>query len=218
MTPFAALRSSILESVTPALIQQGFKLNKQALRFTRVAESGAKQYYLLLIKDSAPYIQVNVHLATRLDIVEDIFHRTSGFEKKYQAGTYTMGGALHEITGRSEFNMRLDAKQVSSYPHDMLFSDDMQLFYNKWYERFSSLRQIDEELNDDPERDTLYRAMSWFRCSTGIIVARLVSRADYVTLAQKYTQTMETASGGFYLQRFEKLLNDLNNFPGIRPQ
>ena len=73
------------------------------------------------------------------------------------------------------------------------------------------MQAIDAELNDDPSKKTPHRSLAWFRCSTGIIVARLVGRADYEKLAEFYTEVMTQDNKGFYLTRFQNLLRSLES-------
>ena len=78
-----------------------------------------------------------------------------------------------------------------------------------YFERWASLEAIDIELNEDPTKRTVHKALAWFRCSTGIIVAKLVGRTDFDRLAASYLDIMREDNKGFYLKRFEVLLKSL---------
>ena len=58
---------------------------------------------------------------------------------------------------------------------------------------------------------TSHRGLAWFRCSTGIIVAKLVGRPDYEQLAAFYLDVMTRDNKGFYLKRFQPLLKSLES-------
>jgi hypothetical protein len=77
-----------------------------------------------------------------------------------------------------------------------------------YFERWSSLRAIDAELNTNPTAPTKLRPLTWQRCSTGIIVARLVGRPNYEQLATVYTSEMKDRDR-FYLKYFLPLLDSL---------
>ncbi|GGA39973.1 hypothetical protein GCM10010981_31540 [Dyella nitratireducens] len=54
---------------------------------------------------------------------------------------------------------------------------------------------------------------AWFRCSTGIIVAKLVERPNYEDLVSFHTGMMTKDNKGFYMKRFEALANSLKTLP-----
>jgi hypothetical protein len=209
MKGFAEVKAAILSALTPELTRSGFSYRPSSERFVRKAGKGIAHYYHVLITESEPFVRGDVHIASRLDVVEDIFHRTSGYERRYQSPTPTMGGALDAITGNPEFKMLLDRENGPHRAQSMLLSPCMLAFYEEWYSHFSQLKNIDHELNDDPLRETPNRPMPWLRCSTGIIVACLTGSADYDALARTYSEVMLGFSNGFYLPRFEALMNDL---------
>jgi hypothetical protein len=209
MSDFARLCDAIVDAVTPELAARGFAARRSVGRFERSGGAGVTHFYLLLITESAPFARADVHLATRIDEVETIFHRTSGYEKRTQRLTPTMGGALDAITGTPELKMLLDAERGPERARSLLFAPALGAFYEDWYARFSDLGAIDRELNDDPTRETPNRPLPWLRCSTGVIVARLVDRPNYDEVVEVYSQTMRSVSDGFYWPRFEALVADL---------
>lgn len=209
MSSFEKLRDAILGSLTPELTRLGFTFHRMSQRFVKRGSKGVVYFYQILFSHSPPFIRVDVHIAIRLDSVEKIFHRTSGYEKKYQNETPTMGGSLDAITGNPELKMLLDLERGAQQAKSLLFSQTMMTFYEEWYSRFSQIENIDRELNDAPTRETPNRSMPWLRCSTGIIVAKLSARPDYDSLASVYIQIMQGFSNGFYWPRFEDLLRDI---------
>jgi hypothetical protein len=206
---FGAFKAAVVEALSPALSERGFRFHAPSWRFVRKPAKGLTHALHLLFTESDPFLRVDVHISERIDRVEDIFHRTSGYEKKYQAATPTMGGALDAITDRPELKMLLDEKRGPERARSLVVSPPMLEFYEDWFQRFSDLANIDRELNDDPARETPNRPMPWLRCSTGIIVARLTHRPDYQQLAEADTAMLREFSNGFYLPRFERLLADL---------
>lgn len=88
----AELKQALLAAMQPSMERHDFKLTKSKEWFVRKRER-IKDFFLL---DFAQYDQLQVQptVRLRLDAVEDIFHRTSGFEKKYQGDTPTLAVTL----------------------------------------------------------------------------------------------------------------------------
>jgi hypothetical protein len=80
-----------------------------------------------------------------------------------------------------------------------------------YFEQWGALLTIDAELNDKPTERTHHRPLAWGRCSTGIIVAKLVGRSNYDQLAAFYTEVMTQDNKGFYLKRFQALMKTLES-------
>ena len=78
-----------------------------------------------------------------------------------------------------------------------------------YFEKFVSLAAIDAELNDKPTERTPNRGSPWLRCSTGLIVAKLVGRPNYQELIDIYTEVVSGNAKGFYLKRFQALVQSL---------
>lgn len=78
-----------------------------------------------------------------------------------------------------------------------------------YFNKFASVYAIDAELNSRPTERTPNRGFPWLRCSTGIILAKLVGRPDYDTFVKIYSDVLTRSNEGFYLKRFEALLDSL---------
>lgn len=155
-------------------------------------------------------------MALRIERVEDIFHQTSRWDPKSQKETPTIGSEIGRIlTGRSgdcEFLLDFSA----SIPR--VATEIVEVFRKHalpYYEKFSSLREIDHALNDHPRHDTPHRIATWLRCATGLIVARLVGRPDYQRLVRIYTSQLRWCDKGFYLSRFLDLVKSLE---AVKPE
>jgi hypothetical protein len=153
---------------------------------------------------------VNDSVGVRIDRVEAIFHRASGYGSIARADSVTMGAPTRALLGdsapshlavyESESQVATVADTIVSHFRDLAVP---------YFERWGSIHAIDAELNAHPTRPSIHRKTAWLRCSTAIIVARLVGRADYELLAAIYTDLMTRDSGGFHLARFENLLTVL---------
>jgi len=206
---FSERKAGIVAALSPELMERGLRYQASTARFIRKPAPGCTHALHLLLTESAPFVRLELHLAVRLDAVEKIFHRTSGYEKKYQSGTPTMGGSLDAITGNRQLRMLLEPDRERQQARALLLDAPLLDFYEEWFAKFSDLANIDRELNDDPRRETPNRPMPWLRCSTGIIVAWMRGRPDFAGIADAYRDVLRAFSNGFYLPRFETLLADL---------
>jgi hypothetical protein len=206
------LKVALFKYIRRQLVEYGFELNSARDKFTR-RHSGITDHFQLVCRDAKPGYRIQPNVGVRIDPVERIFHQTSGFEPQYQDNTSTIGapvGSLLSGSPRScEFLMESEFQIASITGEIMRIFREVALPY---FEHWSSLTAIDAELNDKPAERTPHRGgLAWFRCSTGIIVARLVDRPGYEQLAAFYLDVMIRDNKGFYLKRFEALLKSLES-------
>jgi hypothetical protein len=205
------LKIALFESVRKRVLADGFELNAEGDNFVR-RHDGITDIFQLTCLDAKPGYRVQPGMAVRVDQIEDIFHQTSGFEFKYQKGTPTMGTRVGSLLGGSpracEFLLESEA-EITAVTEKLMSA--FREFVLPYFDHWGSLTAIDAELNDKPAERTPHRALAWFRCSTGIIVAKLVGRPDYERLAAFYTDVMTRDNKGFYFKRFEALAKYLES-------
>jgi hypothetical protein len=205
------LKAALFESVRRQLVDDGFEFNAVNDQFIR-RHGGIADEFQLVCKDAKPGYRVQPNVGVRIDRVEQIFHQTSGFELQYQDSTSTMGAPVGVLLSGSpracEFLLESESEIASVAEKIVRVFREVALPY---FERWSSLAAIDAELNDKPAERTSHRGLAWFRCSTGIIVAKLVGRPDYEQLAAFYLDVMTRDNKGFYLKRFKPLLKSLES-------
>jgi hypothetical protein len=208
------LKAALFESVYRLLNGKHFALKASRDEFIR-RRDGIVDVFQLVCKDGKIGYRIQPNLGIRIDRVEKIFHQTSGFRPEHMDGTSTMGAPIGTLLGGSarDCEILLESKsEIASVTEKI-----MRLFHDvalPYFERWSSLAAIDAELNNNPSHKTLHRGLAWFRCSTGIIVAKLIGRPDYEQLARFYTEVMSQDNKGFYLKRFEALLKALESKNG----
>jgi hypothetical protein len=202
------LKRSLLACVQPAMDRHGFKLVKSKEWFVRT-RPGFKDYFVLDFAEYG-YLQVQPTIRLRVDQVEDIFHRTSGFEKKYQGETPTLAVMLQHLSGDpSLFEYQLHGtEQVAEVAAQLI--NDFEAVALSYFDTNGDLRRIDSLLNDEPDANCVHYLMEYLRCAHGLIVARLNNRQDYQALVEKYRQKMRQFSAGFYLPKLESLIADLS--------
>ncbi len=211
---FRDLKAGILESLRPELAMHGFSLNVKHGRFLR-RRGDVTDELQLQCRDGYPGCRVEPDVGVRFECVEEIFHRTSGFEHKNQKGTSTVGGSIGELSNRPSRRLEFFTEFEAGIPR--VVQDVLKIFHEfavPYFERYGSLRAIDNELNGDPRSMTHQRSLPWFRCSTGIIVAKLVARPDYEELASFYLDVMRNHK--FYLKYFQPLLKSLEDVEPLR--
>jgi hypothetical protein len=205
------LKVRLFESVRRQLIGHGFVLNAVRDNFVR-RHDGITDIFQLTCLDAKPGYRILPGVAVRIERVENIFHETSGFERKYQKDTPTMGTRMGSLLTGSpracEFLLESES-EIASVTE--MIVGVFREFAPPYFEKWGSLAAIDAELNDKPGERMHNRALAWFRCSTGIIVAKLVGRHNYGELVAFYTDVMTRDNKGFYLKRFQALVKSLES-------
>jgi len=203
------LKAAIFATISPELMRHGFSLKRAKDRFVRQRD-GVTDLFQLVCLDGKPGYRIQPHVGVRIEQVESIFHQTSGFESRHQKDTPTMGnsiGILQSGDSRScEFLLESES-QIALIAEKI--TDVFCKFALPYFERWESLIVIDAELNGKPVERTHQRPLAWQRCSTGLIVAKLVGRPDYSQLSALYTEIMAQDNKGFYLKRFQALVKSL---------
>lgn len=175
-SPNDVLKRELFSSVGEALARYAFRVNVKKDSFLR-AHDGVVEIFQLVCLDGKPGLRVQPNVAVRINLVEDIFHQTTGFEPKYQKDTPTIGGAIGNLVANdncaAEFLLE-SSDQVPEISRQIV--DTFLDLALKYYERFTQLTEIDKEQNENLLDRTPNRAASWLRASSGIIVAKLLHR------------------------------------------
>jgi hypothetical protein len=207
----AGLKTALFNSLCSELTKHEFSLKAAKDSFVR-RRGEVTDLFQLVCLDGKPGYRIQPNTGVRIERIEELFHQTSGFEPKYQKDTPTMGSSvgilLNGDSRTCEFLLESEA-EVAFVAEKIV--GVFREFALPYFERWGSLQAIDAELNDKPAERTPQRALAWFRCSTGIIVARLLGRHDYEQLAAFYTDVMTRDNKGFYLKRFQALLKSLES-------
>lgn len=205
------LRRGLIEAIALRLSTDGFKFWAATSSFIRRSNDKTDWFVLTFLDPyDHPGWEIELGMGLRIECVEDIFHRTSRWNPKAQAETLTIGGSIGKIfPGDSHaYNFFIDSSV--DIPHvAAAIIDVFQERALPYFAKYCSLQEIDRELNSFPAQATPHRVMTWLRCSTGLIVAKLVDRPDYEQLVDIYTSTLRRKDRGFYLSRFEDLVRSL---------
>jgi hypothetical protein len=199
------------------LEREGFHFATRSKSFVH-NQGDVTESFLVTCTDAKPGYWVEPGVALRYESVERIFHRTSGWDPKFQEDTFTLGTRIGCLIDGKGTSCRLLLEAETEVP--VIASQLLEIFKKfalPYFFRFSTLAAVDAELNNEPAEKSIHRAGAWLKCSTGLIVAKLVGRPDYDWLASTYTEILRRDNKGFYAQRFESLVGYLNSLdPGLR--
>lgn len=204
----ALARAELVATLAPRMAARGFPLVKSK-QWYQQKQPGLKRIYNLDFINYVDYV-VQPGIRMRIDEMEKIFHRTSGFEKKYQSG-HTIGISLMSYV-RDHKQFRYDLGDVDQVP---LVASQIESAFDTvaapWFEKYSTVAALDALLNTEPDKLSIYYLAEWLRCAFGLIAARLNQRPDYEELAVTYSKAMKRISKGFYSDRFEALVRDIED-------
>jgi hypothetical protein len=212
-TDLKARRARLIDPIATALASDGYKFKSASGTFEREV-GGYIRRFQLVVTDAKPGWMVRPNVGIRVKLVEDILHRHSGFERKHQAGTTTVGGSVGELR-----DGRLTACQFPIKKEDDPASSALPIlevyrsFAVPYFDKFSDLAAIDQLLNADLSQRVSGVGPPFLRLSRGLIVAHMLRRPDFDDLASRYSEQLTTVSDGFYLKWFTPLLAELRATP-----
>jgi hypothetical protein len=206
MTKRDFLKSELLKELEVKLKNFEFRLNKSLAEFTKKSKVGWYKYQIVfLIKDEG--WELKPSLLLRIDVIEDIFHETSGFEEKYRKGTPTIGTSIEDYQSdgkRYRYHLN-EEDQINA------ISQELYLLFHRialpFFERYNSLEKIDEAINSNFKDTALTGDI--FKGSKGLIVAKLIGSGNYKELEEIYFNYYRELSGGFYLPNYKRLMEHL---------
>ena len=211
--PTALARAELMRTLEPSMAARGFPLVKSKQWFQR-KQPGLKQIYGV---EFLLYVEYSVRpwISMRIDEVEKIFHRTSGIEKKYQGSSATLGIWLWQLIGKRSGDyeqFRYDLGHVDQVPVIAFWIESAFVTEAApWFGEHSTVAVVDSVINKDPDKFGVYHFFPWSQYAHGLIAARLNQRPDYDELAATYSKAMKRISKGFYSDRFEALVRDLED-------
>ncbi len=202
MTKRSFLKSELLKSLSTLFKSLGFQVNKSGEYFKKNKDGLCSFHLVFLTRDEG--WEINPTMAIRVDLIEDIFHKTSNFEEKFKKGTPTIGISIEKYLNNNKnyrFNL-IKESQIDTITQELysLFKDIALPFFDK----FSSLEALDRALNTNLDDTSLTGSI--FKGSKALIVAKLVNREDYKMIRDFYLSYYTSFSGGFYLPEFKELV------------
>ena len=160
------LVKKVLDSLASHLKPLGFSLVRGRRWFVRFNGNRTEKFQLAFL-DAKPGNRILPAVSIRFDEVEDIFHRTSGYEPEYQSDTPTVGVDLWRVFGEQGFDLLLrDEGEIPG-----VVSRLMTIFNEKalpYFSQFGDIAAVDSALNDNPDQPSMHAgALPWLRASKG---------------------------------------------------
>jgi hypothetical protein len=210
MTKREFLKNEVLSRLGEKFNFFGYRLSKSACEFTKKTDFGWNKYQIvLLIRDNG--WELKPSLLVRFDVVENLFHQISDFDKKYQKGTPTIGTSIEDLCNSSVTSTRFELTNESQI--NGVVSGLAQLFENvavPFFERYNNLSSIDEKLNSNVKDTSLTGDI--FKGTKALITAKLTRRNDFDELATMYKSYYESFADGFYLPEYLRLRELLKSY------
>ncbi len=205
------LKNRLLNELATLLEPHGFVLVRRMDWFIRKGATSLiyqLAFYGGYSKDAGYTIAPAV--ALRIEEVEKIFHKVSGFEPKYQKDTPTINPTIKDLI-----------KAKDNYEFELSSTKDLYLVVDKFFQIFkdialpflkenSSIAAIDRLLNSNPENENSIFYIPHLRFYHGTIVAKLNHNPNYQQIVETYRGYL-ARDNGFYLNDYERLLALLEN-------
>jgi len=208
MTDREFLKAKLLSELEPKLQVFGFKLNKNLAEFTRSNNDGWFKYQIVFLKIDNGW-ELKPSLLLRFNIIEDIFHKISGFEEKYKKGTPTIGISIEDYLENDKYRYQLiDKDQIDNLVQQLYVV--FQKIAVPFFDRFNTIEKLDEVLNVAPGDTTLTGSI--YKGLKALIIAKLVKRDNYKELEETYFNYYEKFSDSFYLPEYRSLVKLLEKY------
>lgn len=204
MTKREFLRNELLRGVEEKIVESGFKLTKSDTSFTRKTAYGWEKYSVTFLLNEDGWT-IATGLLIRFNNVEDFFHQRSGFEKKYQKGTPTIGTPI-EALGIKRITERFDISEENDIePAVNILVSIFNGVALEFFDTFNNLEEIEKAVNDDVNSTFLTGPI--FKGMKGLILAHFVANKDIRKLDVEYYRYYESFSDGFYLDTYNNIRN-----------
>lgn len=202
------LKKQLLEVLKKKFGELGYKLNLKN-EFMKDTDWGWFKFQLIFLKLSTGGWLIKPAVQVRFHIVENIFHRTSGFELKYQKDTPTVGTKLEDFISRGKYAFELHKIDDVSEISRQLFESFLEIAL-PFFEKYSSLESLQAEINGD--FNNLHLTGPIFKGYKGIILAKLLRCENLDEIVEVYMGYYKKFADGFYLPEFVNLVQDIENF------
>jgi hypothetical protein len=206
MTKRDFLKYELLKKLDEQLIKHGFKLNKKVAEFNRKTKRGWHKLQIIFILKSDGW-GVEPAIFIRVNQIEEIFHRTSGFEPKYQKGTPTIGLSLNAYAGELGKYSYLLTEESDIDKIASIYLKAVDEYALPFFDQYDNLEVMERAVNADPY-DAKFTGPI-FKGSEGLILAKMTKKDNYNELVKRYTHYYEQLADGFYLPSFKALVEDL---------
>lgn len=204
----AFAQKHLYEATNQFFRSRGFKFDQGMGAYTRQFPEGEQRYYLSLVSSGNSYL-VEPSIAVRFAKIEEIFHRTSDIPDSHQVDSATLWLEMEWLSGlpRSECVPRV-AKMEDIHEAASVLEGLFTRYGEPYLEKHKTLEDVDRVLNETPGVRTIHSSLPR-SAGYGLIVAALLNRDDFEELVRKHRAGVAKLSRGFYLEWFDRLVEDL---------
>ncbi|MDR1859700.1 MAG: hypothetical protein LBR06_02105 [Bacteroidales bacterium] len=205
------LRKLFFNTLSEKLICNGLKYVQSHNEFVKKTVFGKQALFITFTKwrcDDGIYIDPGIII--RFDEIENFYHETSYFEKKYQKGTFTIGMSLDNAFNESNYVYQRYVENESAANAANYFYELFQEIVLPLFNKYNTLESMNELLNSEPDKE-LTLVNSIHRGIHGIIAAYLLKIPDEELnkLIDIYTKQYTVNSNGFYKPEFDKVVENI---------
>lgn len=205
------LKRQVFEAIRQDLADEGFKSIVAKGIFTR-RNAGIAHVFQLVTHTFRPGWAIHPEVGIRIDVIEDIFHEVSGTPPEYQKNSITVGNAVGSILLGDRRKYEFDLiEEAHLAPAIQGMREAFHEFAVPFFKKNGSIEAIDALLNADPGARRGVLGPGAYGIMRAVIVAKLLNRSDYDSLASVYSKQIEPISGGFYVGKFQTLLSLLES-------
>lgn len=201
----SSIRKIVLGELENSLLELGFEADLKDNLFKKENESG---FYRISfeIKDYNPLFKLEFGLALRLDEVVRFYNPLGFRNPDYFNETVCLTCSMQELTGQEKEYEIWGAEQITETCKDFL--ELLTQYGLGWFEKYSNINAIDEELNKNDHPHHLYMN-DRSRVFYGVIVAAINKNPELSYWVEKYREQIKTFNSPIYEQRYNILLSDL---------
>ena len=210
MTDLQKLEERFSAEVNQSLAPHGYKFDEISKCFEKSELDFTYQFEVTLYERHGQ-LTCTPEVGIRCDRVEEVFHRTSEFNSTDAMHTATLGGSIRLIADSSKYSIAIEGvRDVDAAVRTILRAFEDVAF--PYFQRHCDLSVIDLALNQNPNEGSIHMINERFRCSKGLIVAKLVGRKNYAEIRRIYDERMRRIGTITYDRYFRPLLNDLDGW------
>lgn len=197
-------KKMVLEALQESMSSRGFSLDQKSERFIKRTPWGGL-YFQLVFTKKAEALCVSPGAYIRFDEVEKLCAGILGLNAQDASNSFTIGIDFWRYYNDESLKfVANDQDDLSHLTASLIWSFDK--YARQYFDDFGSLKAADSALNNHPEQVCPHRLLPWLRAVTGLVVAKVVGRANFAELEKTYSHKVNSISGGFYSERFNDLI------------
>lgn len=209
MISIELLKQKIFTKLESEFLELGFKFSKSKDRYEKVT-NGCRLIYSFFFYKRSNEIAIEIFVLIEHIKTAKIYKKATGHTLSNTIGN-EVGIIVKNPDGKMKDHRSEDLTIQSENDVNQLEKDILKYFKQvamPYYESNGSLEKIDEILNANTNEITVHANTQYFRCPNGLIVARLINRANYDELVSIYDKKMEDVSE-LFKDRYEAVKTHL---------